>query len=62
MQSVGGASVAHSIISHSAEAETPNGSDAAGTSQSNLIIFDCRTFEEYTDSHVHGAKHYDRSV
>lgn len=61
MQSVGGASVAHSIVSHSAQAEGPGPSGAvAGQPESNLIIFDCRSFDEYTHSHVHGARHYDR--
>jgi hypothetical protein len=62
MQSVGAASVAHSIVSHSADADAAPGSSGASSGQpeSNLIIFDCRSFDEYTHSHVRGARHYDR--
>ncbi len=33
--------------------------ERSGAPDSNLIIFDCRPFAEYSLSHVHGAHHYD---
>ena len=56
--SLGGASVAASIVSHAADAST-SASIAAAAAGASVLCLDCRSFEQYSDSHVRGARHYD---